>query len=55
MLLGNLGKGMVQERNTKLVEGIAYYHVIFTIPHELNHLIKANMTLLLGLLFSCVK
>lgn len=50
-----LEKKWVQERNTELVEGIAYYHVIFTMPHELNPLIKANMSLLLGLLFLCVK
>lgn len=50
-----LEKKWVQERNTELVEGIAYYHVIFTLPHELNPLIKANLKLLLGLLFACVK
>lgn len=42
------------ERNTELIKGIAYYHVIFTLPHELNDLIKANQKLLLGLLFKCV-
>lgn len=50
-----LEKKWVQERNTELVEGIAYYHVIFTVPHELNPLIQANMTLLLNLLFTCVR
>lgn len=50
-----LEKKWVQERNTELVDGIAYYHVIFTMPHELNRLIMANMALLLGLLFTCVR
>ena len=43
------------ERNTELIEGIAYYHVVFTMPHELNKLIKANMVPLLSLLFKAVQ
>lgn len=43
------------ERNTELIEGIAYYHVVFTVPHELNTLIKANRRALLGLLFKCAQ
>ena len=43
------------ERNTELIEGIAYYHVVFTVPHELNTLIKANPNVLLGLQFQCVQ
>ena len=43
------------ERNTELIEGIAYYHMVFTVPHELNPLIKANPDTLLSLLFTCVK
>ena len=42
------------ERNTELIPGIAYYHVVFTIPHELNLLVRANPVLLLGLLFKAV-
>lgn len=42
------------ERNTELIKGIAYYHVVFTVPHELNLLIYANMSVLLGLLFQSV-
>lgn len=42
------------ERNTELIEGIAYYHVVFTLPHELNDIIYHNRKLLLGLLFRCV-
>lgn len=51
----SLEKKWAEERNTELVEGIAYYHVIFTVPHELTPLIQANTGLLCGLLFSCVK
>ena len=43
------------ERNTELIEGISYYHVVFTIPHELNTLVKANRKALLGLQFRCVQ
>ena len=43
------------ERNTELIEGIAYFHVVFTMPHELNALIKANQKRLLDLQFRCVQ
>ena len=43
------------ERNTELVEGIAYFHVVFTVPHELNDLIRGNPKELLSLLFDCVR
>lgn len=43
------------ERNTELIEGISYFHVVFTMPHELNDLIRSNMKTLLNLLFSCVQ
>lgn len=43
------------ERNTELIDGIAYYHVVFTVPHELNVLIRYNMTILLNLLFRSVQ
>ena len=39
------------ERHSELIDGIAYYHVVFTVPKELNRLIHANMVLLLNLLF----
>ena len=41
----------VMERNSELVPGIAYYHVIFTLPHELNGLILENQKLMYDLLF----
>ena len=43
------------ERTSELIPGIAYYHVVFTVPEELNHLMQANEQLLFGLLFRCVK
>ena len=43
------------ERNTELIAGIAYFHVVFTIPHELNDLVKANPKPLLDLQFKCVQ
>ena len=48
-----LEKKWVMERESELIEGIAYYHVIFTVPHELNDLIYVNQKLLYDLLFSC--
>lgn len=48
-----LEKKWVMERESELIEGIAYYHVIFTVPHELNDLIYENQKLLYHLLFSC--
>lgn len=50
----SLSKKWEMERNTELVEGISYYHVVFTVPHELNRLIQFNRKLLLDLLFRCV-
>lgn len=41
------------ERNSELIEGIAYYHAIFTVPYELNSLIYENQELLYGLMFHC--
>ena len=43
------------ERNTEMIPGIAYYHVVFTIPHELNTLVRANPKELLSLQFRCVQ
>ena len=45
-------KKWVMERNSELISGIAYYHVIFTLPHQLNPLILANQKALYNLLFS---
>jgi predicted Zn-ribbon and HTH transcriptional regulator len=42
----------VEDRRRELLP-IGYYHVVFTLPHELNSLILGNRTLLLKLLFDC--
>lgn len=42
----------VMDRNAELINGIAYYHVIFTIPAQLNPLIFENQKLLYDNLFS---
>lgn len=46
-------KKWVMARNAELIEGVAYYHLIFTVPHQLNNLIYANQKLLYDLLFKC--
>lgn len=40
-------------RNSELIEGIAYYHAVFTVPAELNDLIYENQKLLYNLMFRC--
>ena len=40
-------------RENEVIAGIPYYHIILTVPHELNPLILLNESLLLGKLFSC--
>ncbi len=47
-------KKWVISRNSELIEGCAYYHVVFTVPFEVNGLIYANQKLLYNLMFSCV-
>ena len=37
-------------RSAELVEGLPYFHVIMTVPHELNPLFLSNPGLLYGLL-----
>lgn len=46
-----LEKKWIASRQSELIEGIAYYHVVFTVPHELNDLIFMNQKLLYNLLF----
>ena len=45
-----LEKKWISSRQSELIEGIAYYHVVFTLPHELNDLIYMNQELLYKLL-----
>lgn len=40
-------------RNSELIDGIAYYHAVFTVPSELNDLIYENQELLYNLMFRC--
>lgn len=47
-----LEKKWVMDRNSELISGIAYYHVVFTIPHDLNPLVYENQKILYDLLFS---
>lgn len=49
----HLAKKWELERNTELITGIAYYHIVITMPHELNPLILKNEKMLLDLLFTC--
>lgn len=44
-----------KERNTELIPGIPYFHVVFTVPHDLNPLFASNKRLLLNLLFRAVQ
>ncbi len=41
----------IAERVSEIIPDTAYYHLVFTVPHELNDLIEANQKQLLGLLF----
>ena len=43
----------ILSRNSELIEGIAYYHAVFTVPHALNDLIYQNQKILYGLMFRC--
>lgn len=38
---------------TPLESAIPYFHVVFTIPHELTVLAQQNRKLVYGLLFDC--
>jgi hypothetical protein len=44
-------KQWTAERNAELIDGIAYYHVVFTVPHELNNLFLSNEKVMYRLLF----
>lgn len=44
----------VEERRTEVIEGIPYFHMVFTLPHELNSLLFQNQKLLLRHLFHSV-
>lgn len=42
----------VDERRAEVIDA-PYFHVVFTLPHELNPLLSCNQKLLYGLLHSC--
>lgn len=46
-------KKWIMARNSELVEGCAYYHAVFTLPHELYPLVFENQKLLYNLMFQC--
>ena len=46
-------QGWILQRENEVIPGIPYYHIILTVPHDLNPLIRLNEKLLLGKLFSC--
>jgi hypothetical protein len=44
----------LEDREQELLP-VRYFHCVFTLPHELNPLILQNRSVMLGLLFRCVK
>lgn len=46
-------QGWIKKRENEIVPDIPYYHIVLTLPHELNLLIQYNMKLMLSKLFSC--
>ena len=49
-----LEKKWEASRNTELIDGISYFHVVFTIPQELNQLYMLNMKEMTDLFFRTV-
>ena len=41
----------IKLRKAEVIEGVPYFHIVLTLPHELNTLIELNASLLLGNLF----
>ncbi len=50
----SLAKAQWLEKQTSELLPVGYYHLVFTLPHELNRLILANKKILLSLLFKAV-
>jgi predicted Zn-ribbon and HTH transcriptional regulator len=50
----SLAKARWLEKQTSELLPVGYYHLVFTLPHELNHLILTNKKILLALLFKAV-
>lgn len=47
-----LKEAWVDRRKSEVIDS-PYFHVVFTLPHELNSLIYCNQSLLYGLLHKC--
>lgn len=50
----SLAKAKWLEKHTSELLPVGYFHLVFTLPHELNRLILANKKTVLGLLFKAV-
>lgn len=50
----SLVKAKWLEKQTAELLPVGYYHLVFTLPHELNRLVLANKKILLALLFKAV-
>jgi Putative transposase/Transposase zinc-binding domain len=50
----SLAKARWLEKQTSELLPVGYYHLVFTLPHELNPLVLANKKILLALLFKAV-
>ncbi len=50
----SLAKARWLEKQTSELLPVGYFHLVFTLPHELNRLILANKKIVLGLLFKAV-
>ena len=50
----SLAKAKWLEKQTAELLPVGYFHLVFTLPHELNRLILANKKILLALLFKAV-
>lgn len=50
----SLAKARWLQKQTSELLPVGYYHLVFTLPHELNRLILANRKILLTLLFKAV-
>ena len=43
----------IMQRENEVIPDIPYYHIVLTVPHDLNPLIRLNETMLLKALFTC--
>ncbi|MPZ78388.1 MAG: IS91 family transposase, partial [Deltaproteobacteria bacterium] len=50
----SMAKARWLEKQTSELLPVGYFHLVFTLPHELNGLILTNRKILLGLLFKAV-